>query len=311
MAKSTAPLTPAMAEAIKNTEPGDLMKGGPTRAALIRRGLVHPMDYYPGRQGVLTETGLQARAKLLPAPVSPPAVTAVPAYDPLPWLQSLGSQELIKLLDEVKADEVLRPLVEQVINERLEASAPEQSADRYFTHGCGADVLKRDAQCPGTPHRGHVRDAEPCITQPLPQRTPGEALTEELTGEPVDIGAVPVGTARPGYRPSVLLRPVSGEVVERASRETFVAVGAEWGRLEGKRVRIACMDGDVFHQRPLMLVESHPDQIMDPAWTRPGDRTVNLPRALHMGSTVLVDGCRVYQVYAHQAYLTPGLMPVR
>ena len=358
MSKSTAPLTPLMLAALQTAEAHgtkghrmvSVLTHQRTFAALKDRELIDGT-------GRLTEAGLQIHAKANPAPVIPPAVTAVPALPEalggqcedtvatdtseelkLAGLRTMGSEQLTQTLLVATADGDLDSvkLVERVINERLEqepAPAPESTGDRdfthgwestgdrYFTHGCGADVKARDAEimhsmCTVDGHDGCITlgdfgpEQDTSITQPmpghsedvlqmvgrverLPQRVPAEALTEELTGEPVDIGTVPVGTARPGYRPSVLLRPVSGEVVERATRETFVAVGAEWGRLEGRRVRIACMDGDVFHQRPLMIVEA---SATEPGWLRPDDRTVHMPRALRVGSTVLVDACRVYQV---------------
>lgn len=59
-------LSENMKRALMFTEPGDLMKGGPTRAALIRRGLVYSMDR--SRGGQLTQDGLDARADLLKPP---------------------------------------------------------------------------------------------------------------------------------------------------------------------------------------------------------------------------------------------------
>lgn len=76
MDRSTAPLTPAMTEAIKATGPEDVMAGGSTRTGLINRGMVHPKD--SDRFGKLTESGLQIRAKLLPAPAPEPEVEDVP-----------------------------------------------------------------------------------------------------------------------------------------------------------------------------------------------------------------------------------------
>jgi hypothetical protein len=75
MDRSTAPLTPAMIEAIKATAPEDVMAGGSTRTGLINRGMVHPKG--SERFGKLTESGLQIRAKLLPAPVPEPEVAEV------------------------------------------------------------------------------------------------------------------------------------------------------------------------------------------------------------------------------------------
>ncbi len=66
MQRSTAPLTPAMVELVKDTEPGQVAKPGSTRTALIRRGMVHPRES-AGMFGTLTDSGLQARAKMLPA----------------------------------------------------------------------------------------------------------------------------------------------------------------------------------------------------------------------------------------------------
>jgi hypothetical protein len=160
--------------------------------------------------------------------------------------------------------------------------------------------------------------------EPLPQREPGRALVEELLGQDVDkaMGLPEASEAdaaavvarharpiRPGYRAQTLLQRLDSEVLERASRETYVAVGAEWGRLEGLRVRIGCMDGDVFHQRPLMIVEAG-DRELD--WTKTGTQTVDMPVALHVGSMVLVDSSRVYTVdVSPLAGETPRLYPVK
>lgn len=58
-------LTAKMVTALTCTEPGDLMKGGPTRAALIRRGLVCKMSRLNGMAGRFTPDGLKVRAALL------------------------------------------------------------------------------------------------------------------------------------------------------------------------------------------------------------------------------------------------------
>jgi hypothetical protein len=55
------------------------MAGGSTRTGLINRGMVHPKG--SERFGKLTETGLQARAKMLPAPAAP-AATVTPVTVP-------------------------------------------------------------------------------------------------------------------------------------------------------------------------------------------------------------------------------------
>lgn len=60
-------LSKNMIDALKNTEPGDMMAGGPTRAALIRRDLLTKLDVSQGRGGILTELGESVRAKLLDA----------------------------------------------------------------------------------------------------------------------------------------------------------------------------------------------------------------------------------------------------
>lgn len=73
--KSTAPLTPAMVDAIKATGPEDVMAGGSTRTGLINRGLVHPKD--SDRFGKLTEGGLMLRAKMLPAAEAAPEPATV------------------------------------------------------------------------------------------------------------------------------------------------------------------------------------------------------------------------------------------
>jgi hypothetical protein len=80
---STSPLTPAMVDALKATGPEDVMAGGSTRTGLINRGMVHPKG--SDRFGKLTETGLQARAKMLPAPaVEPAPETPAATMEPAP-----------------------------------------------------------------------------------------------------------------------------------------------------------------------------------------------------------------------------------
>jgi hypothetical protein len=78
---STAPLTPAMIEAIKDAIPGQVVGRGATRAALIRRGLVHNME--SPLAGQLTAGGLQLRAKMHPAePAEPEAESKVNFSEP-------------------------------------------------------------------------------------------------------------------------------------------------------------------------------------------------------------------------------------
>jgi hypothetical protein len=64
MAKLCLSLSPAMKRALMYTDPLDLMKPGPTRAALMRRGLVSKREPRPGRFGYLTPDGVKARAFL-------------------------------------------------------------------------------------------------------------------------------------------------------------------------------------------------------------------------------------------------------
>lgn len=319
MPKSTAPLTPLMLAALqtakRDVKDGPLVVSTLTAASTFRGLLARELIE---RTGALTGAGLQIRHKALPPGADLDEEPTVDAAEELKLagLRTMGSEKLVEVLETAKADgdHVSVALVELVINERLEAPAPAPAEDSYWTKGCGADVLEttrklieQDAvQMVGRVQ--HIRPEDNTdADKPLPRRVPAQALTQELTGEREPLAARV--DKRPGYRAQVLLRPVTGEVVERASRETFVAVGAEWGRLEGKRVRIACMDGDVFRQRPLMILEAGKGEL---GWARPGDATVHAPIALLMGSTVLVDGCRVYQVGAP---VFPGqtimLRPVR
>ncbi len=57
-------LSPSMKTALMCTEPGDIMKGGPTRAALMRRGLVFRRESRPDRFGRLSPNGERARDSL-------------------------------------------------------------------------------------------------------------------------------------------------------------------------------------------------------------------------------------------------------
>jgi len=219
-----------------------------------------------------------------------------------------------------------RVAAEERATARLEAPVEPEKADPYWTKGPGVQVLQRDAElAAGAFEVMHsmctVDNHDGCISpeQALPQREPGRALVEELLGEDVDqamglpdaseadAAAVVARHAKPlavQPRIQVLLRPLGAEVMERASRHTFGAVGAEWGALEGRRVRIACMDGDVFHQRPLMLLEAGEREL---DWKNAGDTTINGPQAIMVGGIVLVDGCRVYRVTANPI---PGYAPV-
>jgi hypothetical protein len=224
--------------------------------------------------------------------------------------------------------EAERERLERVASQaRQETHSVKANSEGYWTKGCGADILQRDAErAAGSSHLGDTAHASTSehTPAPLPQREPGRALVEELLGEDVDkaMGLPDASEAeaaavvtrharpiRPGYRAQTLLQRLDGEILERASRETYVAVGAEWGRLEGLRVRIGCMDGDVFHQRPLMIVEAG-DRELD--WTKTGTQTVDMPVALHVGSMVLVDSSRVYTVdVSPLAGETPRLYPVK
>jgi len=59
----TANLSPAMIHALEVTGLDDIMQRGPTRAALMRRGLVYGGDQR-GRFGYLTEAGRTLAADL-------------------------------------------------------------------------------------------------------------------------------------------------------------------------------------------------------------------------------------------------------
>ena len=115
MDRSTAPLTPAMTEAIKATGPEDVMAGGSTRTGLINRGMVHPKG--SDRFGKLTESGLQARTNLLPAPAAEVAPEAEAAYvtileDALTPAQAetVAAGVPVVLTDEAEVDNLLAHL---------------------------------------------------------------------------------------------------------------------------------------------------------------------------------------------------------
>lgn len=57
-------LSPKMITALICTEPGDIMKPGSTRAALMRRGLVFNRSDWPNRFGVLSPAGESLRLEL-------------------------------------------------------------------------------------------------------------------------------------------------------------------------------------------------------------------------------------------------------
>lgn len=58
-------LTAKMLTALECTEPGDIMKPGPTRAALMRRGLVFSRSSRPDRFGRLSPNGERLRSLIL------------------------------------------------------------------------------------------------------------------------------------------------------------------------------------------------------------------------------------------------------
>lgn len=328
MSKSTAPLTPAMLDLIKYSGGGEnVLKAGTTRAALIRRGLVHPMD--SNRAGKLTEAGMQVWAKANPAPVGETAAD----------LEVLSAEELAGSL--MVAAEHGNPehiaAVRAEIDRRLSVEAPRLAEDRYFTHGCGADTLKRDAPEAEAPRFDFAeraaaqvkRNAEIAaraasyVDRALPQREPGKALVEELLGGEVDeaMGLPAMVTDRevaevlrdhsiekltPVNPLSVLLRPVRGELVDRATRETFVAVGDVWGVREGYRFRIVCEDSsDMLHGRPLMFM-----WVGEPQWMLAGDESCDTPRPLLEGTVVQINGWVSYQVQARPGYALPHLVRI-
>ena len=100
MQTSTAPLTPAMVDAIKATGPEDVMAGGSTRTGLIRRGIVHPRGHE--RFGKLTDAGLQVRAKMLPAPAPEPEARPVVVQ----YAEPRGLAATATILDEAPAEVV-------------------------------------------------------------------------------------------------------------------------------------------------------------------------------------------------------------
>jgi hypothetical protein len=58
-------LSQNMIDALIYNAPGDMIAGGPTRAALIRRGLVTKLDGSQGRGGIMTPAGEHQRWILL------------------------------------------------------------------------------------------------------------------------------------------------------------------------------------------------------------------------------------------------------
>lgn len=57
-------LSPAMVNALRCVDPDGIMAGGPTRAALMRRGLVIKRGKPAGRFGYLTEAGRELALRL-------------------------------------------------------------------------------------------------------------------------------------------------------------------------------------------------------------------------------------------------------
>lgn len=58
-------LSQNMIDALIYNAPGDMIAGGPTRAALIRRGLLTKLDGSQGRGGIMTELGIRVRSELI------------------------------------------------------------------------------------------------------------------------------------------------------------------------------------------------------------------------------------------------------
>ena len=318
--KSTAPLTPAMLELIKcSGGPGNVLKAGPTRAALIRRGLVHRMDA-PITAGTLTEAGVQVWAKANPAPVpvEPELEIVDPLETPRPKTPAQRTADEgdrnAKVRRENESAEIMHSMCTVDSHDgciSLGDFGPEQALQRRDVL-LGADVTWQD--------NGTV------MVENLPQRTPGKALTEELTGEvfapvsasadleelgvtegtPKDVSAVVVEhSGRTGHVAQVLLREVQdspGGIYDRMSREIFIAAGSAWGALMGRQVRIAAEHGDVIHKRRLTIVPAAPGIVL---WTNDGDRSVSAG-SLRRGDTILIDGVRVYQVQIE----APGMTAV-
>lgn len=298
--RSTAPLTPAMIDAIKNTEPGDLMKGGPTRAALIRRGLVHPMDTEGDRRylrGCLTAEGKALRVKLLPA--------APVQADPLEALQQ-------------------QPAPGSVAG----------NSEAYYTKGCGADVLARTAELCATDAPDEDEDMHPeCALKgcDIPEglaecrvcgaelvEDPEERVTEDLAdlglseATQADAEAVVVETVR---RANVVSMPrrvtlclLDGEVLVGATPEVFIAEGPEWGRLKGQRVRVGSSTGrEVTDGLALNFYQAPEGEAL--GWRDPAVNDL-LRGNLRVGDLLMVAG-RLHRVQGgHQGYL-PRLVPVR
>lgn len=302
MPKSTAPLTPAMLAALRDAKVGRLT------ACLYVSGDTHPKTFagLVARElitlaGALTPAGVQVHAKAHPAPVEAPVETA----------------------------ETVDP---------LEAELPPLAEDRYFTHGAGADTLKRDAPEAEAPRfdfaaraaaqvkrdRKYAAQASSYVDRALPQREPGKALVEELLGGEVDEAmGLPAGVTdtevadvlrehaveklTPVNPLSVLLRPVRGELVDRATREAFVAVGDVWGALEGSRVRIVCEDSsDMLHSRPLLLwpLRQSWDELH---WADDADVTTFPWAPLLEGTVVQINGWAAYQLRSQGAGELPHL----
>lgn len=320
MPKSTAPLTPAMLDLIKFSGGGEnVLKAGPTRAALIRRELVHPMD--SNRAGKLTEAGMQVWARANPAPVEtvdPLEAELPPLAEDRYFTRGAGADTLKR--DALEAEwRRVDPEGCAALAESAAALPPRDAAEeapRFTLAERAAAQVKRNAEI--------AARAASYVDRALPQREPGKALVEELLGGEVDEAmGLPAGVTdtevadvlrehaveklTPVSPLSVLLRPVRGELVDRATRETFVVVGSIWGVWEGYRFRIVCEDSsDMLHGRPLMFMWSG----AEPQWALDGDESRDTPWPLLEGTVVQINGWAVYQVRSRGAGEWPHLVRI-
>lgn len=148
----------------------------------------------------------------------------------------------------------------------------------------------------------------------LPQREPGAALADAMVAELVeDLADVALAEAirpeaqehavrharhaRPGHTAQVQLLPLRDEAVDYASAELVLAIGSEWGRLEGRWLRVAAMElRDLEDGTPLYLLEAGE---AEPGWFNAGTRSRRTGYVALVGKTLTVNS-RPYRVLPNQ-----------
>jgi hypothetical protein len=273
------PLTPKMIETLENADLDGVLPAGPTRAALMRRGLVvcgNGSEWF----GLLTAPGRELAEKLqetkrrreqhreerkayehkvaekLP---SRGEQTPMPSREQLRELDSAQLRALGDLLDEVVAEKLNAPQAE--IPGSIQATS-----DRYYLTGPGADVLKQQREL-SNPGAARLQETFDTIVRGLAEagRQSAQRLAEALAER----------------TPVIRLRQVTAELVELVSWETI--------RVPGRPpMRIVAMRTDVFEKKDLVLLEWD----REPCWWGPVVDRDAVGISMENGAEIMVDGQR-------------------